>query len=219
MKDSGEMPGRLDSLRALVEEKFPRRAVRPGRRRPIGCRAIDAASGGLLTGAVTDVTGSSSGAQVLLAALLESAVREGFQIGLVDASQSFHPADWPTSQLNRLLWVLCPEPKRAVQAVDFLIRDGNLPFLVLDLQGVRELGKVPASTWHRFHRLVEESETALVVLSSKPLVEGAATRIAVQRAGNLTARLSERSELVEQLGLQIFERGEAACVEPIRKTA
>ncbi|MFZ4683595.1 MAG: hypothetical protein ACOYMS_13895, partial [Terrimicrobiaceae bacterium] len=199
MNAPGEIQGRLDSLRALVEEKFPARKVRPGRRRRVGCRAIDEQGGGLLTGAVTEVTGSSSGAQVLLAALLESAVREGFQVGLVDASRSFHPADWPVSQLNRILWVLCPDPKRAVQAVDFLIRDGNLPFLVLDLHGVRELGKVPASTWHRFHRLVEESETALVVLSSKPLVEGAATRIAVRRAGDLSARLRERSELVGQL--------------------
>ncbi len=219
MNASGEMGGRLDSLRALVEEKFPSRTVRPGRRRRIGCRPLDERSGGLLTGAVTEVTGSSSGAQLLLAALLGRAVQEGFQLGLVDASRSFHPADWPISQLNRILWVMCNEPKLAVQAVDFLIRDGNLPFLVLDLQGVREIGKVPASTWHRFHRLVEQSEIALVVLSSKPVVEGAAMRIVVHRAGHLAARLSQRRELVEQLELQIFERGAVEFVEPERKTA
>ena len=57
------------------------------------------------------------------------------------------------------------------------------------------------------------------------LVETAAPEPAIQsRPDRVLApadlrRLSERSELVEQLGLQIFERGEAACVEPIRKTA
>jgi len=219
MKISAEKSGRLDSLRALVEGKFPNRSVRPGRRRRIGCRALDDESGGLRTGAVTEVTGSSSGVQVLLAALLESAVREGFHVGLVDASRSFHPADWPTNQLNRMLWVMCNDPRLAVQAVDFLIRDGNLPFLVLDLQGMQEVGKVPASSWHRFHRLVEQSEIALLVLSSRPVVEGAAMRIVAHRAGHLAARLSERQKLVEQLDLQIFERGAVEFAEPIRKTA
>jgi len=219
MTIGSEKSGRLDSLRALVEGKFPSRSVRPGRRCRIGCRALDDESGGLRTGAVTEVTGSSSGVQVLLAALLESAARECFHVGLVDASRSFYPADWPASQLNRMLWVMCNDARHAVQAVDFLIRDGNLPFLVLDLQGVQEVSKVPASSWHRFHRLLETSDMALVVLSSRPVVEGAAMRIVAHRAGRLAARLSERRTLVEQLELQIFERGTVEHAEPLRKTA
>jgi hypothetical protein len=212
---------RLDALRELIADKYPTRATRPRRRRPIGCARIDRERGGLLRGAVTEITGSSSGALVLLSAILRQAVEEGFHVGLVDGTSSFHPADWPDAQLQRVLWVMCRDSAKAVKAADLLVRDGNLPMLVIDLQGMseRELRKIPASTWHRFHRLMEVRDSVLLVLTSQPMVEGAVTRIALEPAGDLTARLRDRRELSNNLRARIFERGVANLNEAIRKIA
>jgi hypothetical protein len=212
---------RLDALRGLIAEKYPSRVTRPGRRRHSGCAPIDRERGGLLRGAVTEITGSASGAQVLLSAVLQQAVEEGFHVGLVDGTSSFHPEDWPDAQLRRVLWVLCRDSAKAMKATDLLVRDGNLSVLVLDLQGMsaRELRKIPASTWHRFHRLMDERDSVLLVLTSQPMVEGAVTRIALEPAGDLSARLRGRRELSSSLDARIFERGAANLNDAIRKIA
>jgi len=220
---SDDTRARLDALRELIAEKYPSRATRPGRRRRSGCAPIDRERGGLLRGAVTEVTGSSSGVQVLHAAILQQAVEEGFHVGLIDGTgtSSFHPGDWPTTQLRRVLWVRCSDSAKAVKATDLLVRDGNLSVLILDLQGMsaRELRKIPASTWHRFHRLMEERDSVLLVLTSQPMVEGAMTRIALESAGDLSARLRDRHALSNNLRARIFERGAANLNEAIRRIA
>ncbi len=206
-----ENRARLESLRALVEERFPTRRASQKRRRSTGLPAIDGERGGLLTGAVTEITGSTSGAQLVLAAILEAAVREAFHVGLIDGTTEFSPEDWPQRQLSRLLWVRCQDAERAVRAADLLVRDGNLPFLVLDLQGMspREIARIPANTWHRFHRVMESHPGVLLVLTPRPLVEGAASRIAVEPATQLESRLEERTELIRKLRALVYERGYA----------
>jgi hypothetical protein len=218
---SDDTRARLNALRELIAEKYPSRTTRPGRRRHSGCAPIDRERGGLLRGAVTEVTGSSSGALVLLSAILRQAVEEGFHVGLVDGTSSFHPADWPDAQLQRVLWVMCRDSAKAVKAADLLVRDGNLPMLVLDLQGMsaRELRKIPASTWHRFHRLMEERDSVLLVLTSQPMVEGAFMRIALEPAGDLAGRLRDRDALSDELRVRIFERGAAHLNEATRRIA
>jgi hypothetical protein len=108
-----------------------------------------------------------------------------------------------------------------VKAADLLVRDGNLSVLVLDLQGMsaRELHKIRASTWHRFHRLMEERDSVLLVLTSQPMVEGAVTRIALEPAGDLSVRLRDRNDLSAGLRVRIFERGAANLNEAIRRIA
>jgi hypothetical protein len=218
---SDDTRARLRALRELIAEKYPSRATRPGRRRLSGYAPIDRERGGLLRGAVTEVTGSASGALVLLSAILRQAVEEGFHVGLVDGTSSFHPADWPDAQLQRVLWVMCRDSAKAVKAADLLVRDGNLPMLVLDLQGMsaRELRKIPASTWHRFHRLMEERDSVLLVLTSQPMVEGAVTRIALEPVGDLSARLRDRHALSNNLRVRIFERGAVNLNEATRRIA
>jgi len=218
---SGENRARLESLRELMAGKFPARGVRPERRRRVGCERLDGERGGLRQGAVTEITGSASGVQILLSAILRSAASEGFYVGLVDGTSSFHPADWPDAQLRRILWVMCRDAATAVRAADLLVRDGNLPIVVLDLQGITAAGLrgVPASTWHRFHRILEERESVLLVLTSQPLVEGVPTRIVVEPAGGLEARLQERACMVTRLGMRVFERRVAGMEEGARKIA
>ncbi len=210
----------MEALRALVAEKFPQSLRRQEGRLRIGCKAFDQ-KGGFLRGAVTEVCGSRAGGSLLLAAILEAAVRDGLFIGLIDAANSFEPPDWTEDHLRRILWVMCDAVAPALRAADILLRDGNLPVIILDLQmlPMPQLRRIPASTWHRFQRVIESTATVLAVLTPQPLVEGAAARMAIHTGLTLEAMHLPRTALWEPLDVQVFERGTAALVEVFKKSA
>ena len=211
---------RMETLRALVAEKFPQSPRRQGGRLPIGCKAFDQ-KGGLLRGAVTEVCGSIAGGGLLLAAVVDAAVRAGLFVGLIDAANSFEPSDWMDEHLRRILWVMCGSAGPAIRAADILLRDGNLPVVVLDLQmlPMPQLRRIPASTWHRFQRIIESTAVVLTVLTPHPVVEAATTRMAIRTDLTLDAMHFPRPDLWEHLDVQIFERGIAAFVEVFQKSA
>ena len=99
----------MEALRALVAEKFPH-PRRLGSRLPVGCNGLDQ-KGGFLRSAVTEVCGSSASGPLLLAAVVNAAVREGFFIALIDAANSFEPSDYrcttPSCPLGDVRW-RCP---------------------------------------------------------------------------------------------------------------
>lgn len=214
-------PGRLDALRALVAAKFPAQPLPAASRFRTGRAALDL-HGGLRQGALTEACGTPGAGSLLLAALLEAAARDSFLVGLIDAAGSFEPEDWPEAQLRRLLWVMGRDVPSSLKAADLLLRDGNLPILVLDLQMLppRALRRIPAGTWHRFHKVIEPLATVLLVLTPRPLVEGAAARIALGLKTDLDALHRPRAALAEQWEARIFERGAApAPPESTRRTA
>jgi hypothetical protein len=211
---------RMEALRALVAEKFPQSPRRQEGRLPIGCKAFDQ-KGGFLRGAVTEVCGSIAGGVLLLAAVVNTAMRDGFFVGLIDAANSFEPSDWKDEYLTRILWVMCGAAGPAIKAADILLRDGNLPVVILDLQmlPMSQLQCIPASTWHRFQRVIEPTATVLTVMTPQPVVEGAAARMAIRTDLTLDAMHLPRPALWEHLDVQIFERGTAALVEVFQKSA
>ena len=211
---------RMEALRALVAEKFPQSPRRQEGRLPIGCKAFDQ-KGGFLRGAVTEVCGSIAGGVLLLAAVVNTAMRDGFFVGLIDAANSFEPSDWTDEHLSRILWVMCGAAGPAIKAADILLRDGNLPVVILDLQmlPMSQLQCIPASTWHRFQRVIEPTATVLTVMTPQPVVEGAAARMAIRTDLTLDAMHLPRPALWEHLDVQIFERGTAALVEVFQKSA
>lgn len=196
------------ALRELLAEKFPVAELRPSGLLPTGLAAFDAAEGGLRRGALTELAGpAGSGGLFLGAALAMLRRTRGFG-ALVDAGRSFDPQGADPRALRRLLWVRCGDAQQAVKAADLLLRDGNLPLLLVDFQRVpaRELRRIPASTWHRFQRLVEQTGTAFVVLSPAPMVEGAQVRIAVKNHWSLAAMRRRRGCLLAELEAQVFVR-------------
>lgn len=211
---------RMEALRALVAEKFPQSPRRQEGRLPIGCKAFDQ-KGGFLRGAVTEVCGSIAGGVLLLAAVVNTAMRDGFFVGLIDAANSFEPSDWKDEHLSRILWVMCGAAGPAIKAADILLRDGNLPVVILDLQmlPMSQLQCIPASTWHRFQRVIEPTATVLTVMTPQPVVEGAAARMAIRTDLTLDAMHLPRPALWEHLDVQIFERGTAALVDVFQKSA
>ena len=211
----------MAALRRLVEEKFPQAQPAPTiRRLRTGCPFLDQ-KGGLRRGALTEICGSPSGGQIVLSALLTAAHEEGFLTALIDAADAFAPSEWSDAHLHRLLWVRCRQAELALKATDYLLRDGNLPLLVLDLQLVpeRELRRIPLSTWHRFHRVIESSAATLVLLTPHPMVEGVSARLALHTLGGLGDMHRDRTELIRELSGHSFERGEAQDITLLEKSA
>lgn len=206
----GTSAERLQALRVLLAEKYPEADTRPAGVFPTGVRGIDETEGGLRRGSVTELAGPVSSGSLVIAALL-LALREQATFGaLIDAGSTFDPQGAEPSALPRLLWVRCVDAMQAVKATDLLLRDGNLPLIVLDLQNLplREARRIPMSTWHRFQRLAEPGGTAILILSSQPLVEGASVRIAMRQRWALRDMRVRRGQLLKRLEAQVFTRRE-----------
>jgi hypothetical protein len=213
---------RLEVFRALREKLAAEAAPAPARRDVVatGVEALDAATDGLQRGAVSEFSGSTGHGSLFLAALLELAGRERWHLALIDAADQFEPADWDGAALRRMLWVRCPKEqgaRKALRAADLLLRDGNLPLIVLDLQGVpvAQIRRIPANVWHRYQRVVEESGVTLVVLSRWPMVEGARVRIEADGRLGLAAMRGKRRELAARMPLRVRRK----VAEGERRTA
>src|SRR5262249_20951526 len=114
---------------------------------PAGIPEIDAATGGLPRGALTEIVGpASSGRTSLLHSILaEAAVREEF-CALVDTEDAFSPHDAAAAgaALSSLLWVRCAHnAEHALKATDLLIQGGGFGLVILDL------GDTPPATARR----------------------------------------------------------------------
>jgi hypothetical protein len=200
---------RLEALRKLVSEKFPesRAAMVPE-------ESIEFE--GFPRGLLTEIHGSAGSISLfLLSALLQEKLTFA---GLVDATNAFEPGEFPPSVLRRLLWVRCREAAQAVHAVDLLLRDGNLPLVFLDLRGVPPLAlrQIPASTWHRFQRLLEEAPLALAVCTGRPCIAPARLRIEVSGSWTLRDMIRPRQELLGRLHARTLHRGGMPSAEERR---
>jgi hypothetical protein len=199
---------RLAALRTLIAEKFATPTIAVGGILATGFDAFDQTEGGLRRGALTEVTGPPSSGALFLAVLLALLRREKSFGALVDGGRTFDPQGADFRSLRRLLWVSCGDAHSAVKAADLLLRDGNLPMIAVDLQRIsaRELQRIPASTWHRFQRVVEQTNIALVVLTTLPIVEGARVRIAVKNRWELAVMRQRRRSLLNRIEAQVFVR-------------
>ena len=206
---------RIIALRELLAQKFPVHERPSSGTLPTGLDAFDQAEGGLRRGALTELAGSLSTGALFIETVLAMLRREKCFAALIDGGRSFDAESCPPEALRRLLWVQCAQADVAMKAADLLLRDGNLPLLVVDLQPLprRDLQRIPASTWHRFQRLVEQTGTAFIVLTSRPMVEAAAVRIAVQNTWTLPAMRERRRALLHRLHAQVFSRRSFAAVE------
>jgi hypothetical protein len=110
---AGVLPSRLGLLKKLASAITPASHlhVRPAPDMvSCGIRELDALTGGLPRGCLTEICGpASSGKTSILLSALASATRRGEVCALVDASDALHPASAATAgiQLERLLWIRC----------------------------------------------------------------------------------------------------------------
>ncbi len=149
----------------------------------------------LQKGELTEAHGPLAAGALLLEAALMSVAEARSMMGLVDGRSGFDPT-LPEALLSRLLWVMARDAVMAIRAADLLLRDGNLPLVALDLQlnPPEELRRIPASTWYRFQRILENGGGALLVLTPRAMIASAAVRITLSGRWSLDAMNEQRAE-------------------------
>ncbi len=181
------------ALRALIETRVKERlggrfpAALGWRPRPAaqtaltGIPEVDALTGGLPRGALTEVCGpASSGRTALLLSLLAEFTRRQELCVLVDAGDSFDPASAVAAgvELGRVLWVRCSTGaaalgcvEQALRAADLVLQASGFGLVALDLGDVpaATARRVPLTSWFRFRRAVEETPAALLLLTQEAL--------------------------------------------------
>ncbi|MES2658345.1 MAG: hypothetical protein V4689_06990 [Verrucomicrobiota bacterium] len=186
-------PPTIDDLRRQLRKKFPQaHAYAPlqDNSGEVTGRPFEVST--FPAGAISEIIPSAQcgGLSLWIAGLLANPeeASEFPKFVLVDGGDAFDPVSHTAAACSQLLWVRCSKVHEALKAADLLVRDGNVPFVILDLCGlpVAALRSIPASAWWRLKLLCETGACRLVVLSPSPLVPCASLRL------ELSARLTLR---------------------------
>src|SRR5262249_35540522 len=93
-----------------------------------GMISLDALTGGLPRGAITEIFGpASSGRTSAMVSILAEATAQGEVCALVDGRDMFDPKSAAAAglELNRLLWVRCRKLEQVLKATDLLLQGGG----------------------------------------------------------------------------------------------
>ena len=183
-----------------------------------GIAAMDALTGGLPRGCLTEICGpASSGRTTLLLSALAAATRRGEFCAVVDAGDALDPqsATAVGIELDRLLWVRCGEGsghaeknlEQLLRAADLLLESGGLGLIALDLGDLppQTARRIPLATWFRFHRVVEHTPTVLLAIERQSIAGSCSSLlINLASAGNRLGELRIDSRLVPPTHAQLL---------------
>jgi recombination protein RecA len=136
-----------------------------------GVSELDAVTGGLPRGSLTEIFGpASSGRTSLLVSILAAATEREEACALVDAEDSFDPLSAAAAgvRLERLLWIRCGHnAEHALKAADLLIQGGGFGLVAMDLGDTspRTARRISLTSWFRLRRAVEHTPTVLVTVA------------------------------------------------------
>lgn len=214
-----EMQPNIVQLRQLLTDRFPHLRLAcerssPEAGWPSGIPSLDAAlPGGFARSAITEIVSSqrAAGSALVVVSLLQQAFLHHQFVALIDGADSFDPCPLPSSLLERLLWVRCQNVEEAMKAADLVVRDRNLPIVLLDLQinPLSQLRKIAAPVWYRWQRIVEQTATTLLVMTPQPIVSGAHTKVFLKTRFNLDALAKTSEELVSAISCEVADRHDA----------
>lgn len=176
----------------------------------MGIGELDELTGGLPRGALSEIAGpASSGRTGVMLAALAAATRREEVCALVDASDSFDPESAQAAgvRLERLLWIRCSDERVAVGEVrprrkalrrldqvlrvaDLLLQSGGFGMVVLDMGDIaaESTRRIPLTSWFRFRRAVEQTDTVLLLIEQEPCA---------QTCASLVVQLQRRSVLAQ----------------------
>ena len=225
---------KITELRALLKTQFPEaHATGPVRtdsagleQQRFGIPALDM-QGVPMNGGIVEVVspGLSRGGGLLLSGLLESVLGRGGYAALIDGQDSFDPGSLPEPLLKKMLWVRCKRTDQAPRCADLLLRDGNLPVVIADLQfnAVKELQRIPDSTWFRLRAQAETSGVLFFAFTPCKTIAGARLRLQVNQSFTLDALDTPRAELLSRMSITSlrgqFDRLSAKILRVLDKTA
>ena len=149
---------------------------------PTGIAPLDALTGGLPRGAITEIFGRpSSGRTSAMVSILAEATAQDEVCALVDGSDAFDPQSGMAAglDLKRLLWIRCHKLDQVMKSTDLLLQGGGFGRVVMDLTDLplSQLRGVSLASWFRFQRGIEKTPTALVVISPESMVKSAAALV------------------------------------------
>lgn len=195
----------IEALRRELKEKFPRahHPLPPGTTTGDASQSFDPSC--LTPGSLTEVLGP--GLPLFLPSLLESATTPSPfpEIALIDSTSAFDPASYHASACSRLLWARCHHPLEMLKAADLLVRDGNLPLILVDASGLthQSLRSIPSSSWWRLrHTLLQHPSSCLVIMSPLPILPCAHRRLTLQAHLSLDDFSLPRREILPRLMLR-----------------
>jgi hypothetical protein len=180
---------------------------------PSGVPEVDAATGGLPRGALTEIFGpASSGRTSLLVSVLAEATGRGEVCALVDADDAFDPASGDAAglYLEKLLWVRCGHnAEHALKAADLLIQGGGFGVVAMDLgdTGPETARRISLTSWFRLRRAVEHTPTVLVAVARQPNAKTCAS-LMLECARERAAWSGEAhvSRLLRGMGVRVARR-------------
>lgn len=162
---------------------FQQREKQPAEIVPTGIGEIDAHLNGFPRGAITEIHGTaSSGRTSLLLSALAVATTQEETCALVDTSETFDPSSAASARVDcdRLLWVRCSgSVERAFKATDLLLQSGGFGLVALNLADVaaKYTRRIITSWWFRFRRAIENTPTALLVVTPVPCIRSCAALV------------------------------------------
>ena len=155
----------------------------------IGIPAIDAPlGGGLRRGHLSEIVGPrSAGRTTVLCQAFAAAIQRGEVVALIDTYDRFDPVSAADAgvDLSRVLWVReRGDAARALKATNLVVQAGAFGIVAFDLTDASSLAirQFPNTTWMRIARVVEGSQTAVVVVGSDRIARSArGATIALER--------------------------------------
>jgi hypothetical protein len=198
-------------LRQLLAERFPIAAPRHGLFFPTGAPPLDQAlGGGLWKGTLTEISTppDAGGCLTLLSAIIRASATERRPVALVDGADGFDPQPMDPGVLAHLLWVRCRNTAQFFKAADLLLRDGNLPIVLLDLRGSArgELKKIPNTTWYRLQRIAGQSGVACLIATPWFMVSSAHYRVQLRGAFGVGDLDRRSEEVLADMDFQVVRR-------------
>ncbi|HUO14792.1 MAG TPA: hypothetical protein VMX38_07390 [Verrucomicrobiae bacterium] len=197
-----------------------------------GIPEIDALTGGLPRGCITEICGpASSGRTTLLLAALAAATHRGEFCAVIDSSNALDPHSAASAgvDLDYLLWVRCAnspaKPKdcekqknristnaqeatnleQALHATDLLLESGGFGLIVLDLADVPSsiAHRIPLTTWFRFRRAIEHTPTIFLAIGQQPIAGSCSSLLLQLRPGEMESRDNQLSHTELLTGMNI----------------
>lgn len=195
-------------LRELIQRHQTAPVPRAAAHMETGIAALDESlEGGLPKGALVEIVSAlpGSGASSLLLSLLRRSAAASRWSALIDGHDNFDPASAGAAVLSCLLWIRCRTAEEALRSADLLLRDGNLPLVILDLRGNSdaELRRIPAPQWYRLQRAIESTGIAGLILTPRAMIPCAQARLLLQNRPGLDALDHEQDAIVRSLDLQL----------------
>lgn len=200
----------LAKLQHQLREKFPMARHGLPVERPAAAPLFDPCHPSTFPkGGITEIipTHPATGLPLLLASLLhhEPAGQSPPTFALIDGADSFDPASFPPADCAKLLWIRCQNPDQTLKAADLILRDGNVPRVVIDLLSLptQEVRSIPSSAWHRLNRLIESNDSIAIVFHRYPLIPCVRLRLLVTSRFSIDHFDRGRADLLQQVQVRL----------------